>query len=73
MIAKALSVGLAIVGADASLDDDADLGLDSLQVVSLVDHLEAELGVTFDGADVTRENFRSRASLAALLARKGAA
>ncbi len=69
MIAKVLAEGLEIVGADPSSASDA-LGLDSLQVVTLVDHLENELGILFDGTDVTREHFYSRATLTDLLTKK---
>jgi acyl carrier protein len=70
MITKALAQGLELVGVEPAIGDDDTIELDSLQVVTLVEHLEHELGIMFDGDDVTRENFSSRKALAALLSRK---
>ncbi len=71
MIPKALAEGLELVEVDASVADDAILELTSLQVVMLVEHLESELQILFDGNDVTRENFSTKKALVALLAKKG--
>jgi acyl carrier protein len=73
-VSPALAEGLELIGVDPALPDDAILTLTSLQVVTLVEHLEQELDVELDGRDVTRENFSSkralRALVTALLARK---
>lgn len=70
MIQKALAQGLELIEIDPAIPETQTLDLGSLQIVMLVEHLESELDILFDGNDVTRENFASKATLLALLERK---
>ncbi len=51
--------------------DDDILELSSLDVVLLVEEIESVHAVVLGATDVTRENFRTRAALRALLVSKG--
>jgi acyl carrier protein len=52
---------------------DDPLGLSSLQVVHLVDAIEAVAGVRLAAADVRAEHFATRRALTGLLSAKGVA
>ena len=67
-----LEQSLALVGA-APAAETSPLDLTSLQVVTLVDELERACGIHLTAHDVTRDHFRTRATLRALLAGKGVA
>lgn len=45
--------------------------LDSFDVVSLVDSLDSEFGISIDGIDIVPENFSSLESIAGLLKKNG--
>jgi hypothetical protein len=57
------------IGAESG-DAEAPLDLTSLQVVTLVERLEQEYGVCFDGKDVTRAFFGTRSGIVRLLMKK---
>ena len=51
---------------------DAELSLRSIEVITLVDLLEADLGVVLTSDDVRPEHFATRRSIAKLLATRHA-
>ena len=61
MLAEALNISVAKVGADAKIVED--LGADSLDVVELLSRLEDEFGITIPDEDV--ENLVTVADVAA--------
>ena len=61
----------AVQSAPASSDEE--LGLSSLQVVSLVERIEEAFDVRLTSRDVTRKNFRTQETLVAFLRTKGCA
>lgn len=72
---EALGPLLAAVVSDGQVRDlspDAILSLRSIEVITLVDLLEATFEVVFTSDDVHPENFATPRALVALLERKGA-
>lgn len=62
-----------ILGHEDPIDADTDLfalGLDSMAIMQLLLVIEDEFGVTIDPADLSRDNFRNCASIAALIRSK---
>jgi len=57
----------------APASPDEELGLSSLQVVSLVERIEEAFDVRLTSRDITRKNFRTQESLVSLLRAKGCA
>lgn len=56
---------------DESLNFIEEGMLDSFDVVSLVDSLDSEFGISIDGIDIVPENFSSLESIAELLKKNG--
>lgn len=59
-------------GVDADLGPDTHLSLRSIEVITLVDLLEATFDVVFTSDDVHPSHFATPRALVALLERKGA-
>lgn len=64
-----------VLDTDQDVRSDTDLfvlGLDSMGIMQLLLHIEDQFGVSLDATDLSRENFRTPASIAGLLQRKRA-
>ena len=62
-----------ILEATAPLTPESDLfeaGLDSMAIMQLLLHIEDHFGVALEPADLSRENFRTAARIAALIESK---
>ncbi len=66
-VARRLLADRSITRAFTAQEDLRDVGLTSLDMVNLVLAIEAELGVAIPEADITPANFRSVATIEALV------